>query len=143
MSFRGHLTSFVTETCVAGMAATVMYGLAVATGTAIGLDREALSILMALYVIPFAVMIVVIKAMFPRTVKYRSWPAYSYIMLAQWEVASLTAALLDFMGEKPFSSGNIHDVAFYGILAGTVYGFIYAIFSKIGSKDVDSFTPTF
>lgn len=138
VSFRAHMKSFIAELTVALLSAIVMYAAIIAAARHLGVLNPATDMLATAFVFPFAAFILLFKTVFPRTVKHRSYSLIAYIALAQLLAAIFSAMLLEAMGECLACSGNIHDIAFYGLFWGTSYGLLYAFFSKLFSVDVDT-----
>ncbi|MCV9964664.1 hypothetical protein OIU34_22490 [Pararhizobium sp. BT-229] len=137
-SVQAHLKSFIAEVSVAGLSALIMYAAIVVAARKLGVFNPATDLLAVTFVFPFAAVVLMFKTVFPRTVRHRSYSLVTYLLLAQLLAGLFCAVLLEAMGECLDCSGNIHDVVFYGIAAGTPYGLLYAFFSKIFSVDVDT-----
>ena len=139
--FAAQVKSFVAELAVALMAAGTMFGGLVACGSLLDLDRDAAKLLALVFVVPLAFLVLTMKTVFPRAVPHRSYSLAAYVLLSQLLAATLVAVILEAMGECWDCRGNAGDIVFYAIAAGTPYGVVYAFFSKLFSKDVDTLGP--
>lgn len=133
-----HLKSFAAELCVSAITGILIYGMTIAVLISAGIDRTVAQLLSLSYAIPFPFFVLLLKTVFPKMAPHRSYTPTAYVILSQIIAATITATILEAMGEDWSQSGNIRDVVLYALLLGTPSGLLYAFFSKIISKDVDT-----
>ena len=125
------------EVIVAVMAAMAMKAVISLAAHTLGLPAVATDTLATVYVVPLGFLVVAVKTLFPTRVGHRSLPLVCYVVTAQALTAMMAAVLVRASGECWNCGGNLNDIVFYAIAAGTAHGVLYSAFSEMFSRDVD------
>jgi len=137
-SVGAHIRSFLVESMVAVLAIATMAASVLFVARALGVFSGTALVVAAVTAFPFPVYVLLVKTLFPHRARHRSWHPLAYVALAQLLSGASASAMLDLAGECLSCRGNPHDIVLYALAAGTPFGIVYAFFSKMFSRDVDT-----